>query len=358
MQPSRVTAVGAFLAVFVAVLITSSLLTVTLGPSVTYRATISYSSAQIREEIQVWSRYAADIGRGDYLMGSGPPISTIYYYYDHAYPTSFSDDLYWFGLSQLIVQLATERGMPISVVLLTAPELRQFLQQPPPSGSLLVMASGVLPETVFGPGLNEPIQWLREGGVMVWAGDVIGAYSGAPAQNGGPPVTVPVGLSGIAQFLNLSYLGSGGLLYQNQSTYSSTFDFVYSLGLPGQDEFDVGGVDASGGTALGPQASGYTNLAVIPEGSGRLIDFAGPLWDLNAFVQTMMNGIQSGAFLFPLHILGNQTVPLPAGQNLDFLVTYTVLPSAENDSLTRFCSFAFESGQFAQFTQLSCTSLS
>jgi hypothetical protein len=357
MLRERIGIAGGFAGALVAVLLAAGLLNTALGPSVTYQADISYANAQVREQIVASSRYAADIGRADYLIDGDPSISTVYFYYDQTYPASYSTDAYWFGLSQLIVQLAAERGMTVHVVLLNAVELENYFQEPPATGSILVMASGVLPDTVFGPGLNDAIKWLRAGGVMIWAGDAIGAYSGSPSTDGNPPGLNPMGQGGIAQFLNLSYLGSGGTVYQNQSVYSSAFSFLYSLSLDSGVQFNVAGITADGGVALGPLAGNYTNLAAIPEGAGRLIDFSGPLWDLNALVQTLMNGIQSGAFLFSLRILGNSTVHLQANQQATVSVMYEVPQPNGNGSLPRFCSFAFQTGTFAQFTQLSCTSL-
>ena len=190
-----------FAATAVALLVISGTLNTTLGPSVTYQANISFASGQVREHISAWSRYDADIGRADYVIGGIPSTSTIYFYFDPTYPSSYSTNQYRFGLSQLIAQLASERGMGLEVVLLTASELQALLVQPPPRSSVLVMASGVLPDTVFGPTFNDVTPWLRAGGVMIWAGDQIGAYSGIPAANGNPPVSMPMGLSGVSQFL-------------------------------------------------------------------------------------------------------------------------------------------------------------
>lgn len=357
MRRRRVGLLGVLSSVVLAAIVTSSLLNTALGPSVTYTVHLSYSGGQLSEQISTWSRYSANIGRADYLTEQIPSISTVYYYYDPAYPASYSDEQYWFGLSQLIAQLATERSMPLHIVMLNANDLATFLEATPPPDSILVMASGVLPDTVFGPHLNEVVPWIRVGGVLVWAGDLIGAYSGARGTDGGPGTLLSMGWNGTTQFLNRSYLGTGGSLYLNQSVYSKAFGFLYSLSLGPLGQFNVTGVTAIGGVPLGLRAGNFTNLAAIPEGAGRLIDFAGPLWDLNALVQTLMNGIQSGAFLFPLSILANPVVQLQANQQLVLHATYPLSAPETNASRSTFCTFAYEQGTFAQFARLSCLPL-
>jgi hypothetical protein len=356
-QSKRVGLAGGFaIAVLVAVLL-SSVLNTALVPSVGYHVNLSFSNGVVTEQITAWSRYSVQLSRADYLTSDIPSVSTMYFYYDQAYPASYSSDPYWFGLSQLVVQLASERAWNLKLVTLNANQLATFLAQAPASGSVLVMASGVLPDTVYGPGTNEALSWLHAGGTLIWAGDSVGAYAGAPGVNGGPGVLESMGAQGISQFLDYSYLGSGGRDFLNASTYSTAFSFLFSQGLGNALEFNVPRLVAAGGIALGPRSGNFTNLAVIPEGAGRLVDFAGPIWDLNALVQSVMNGIQTGAFLEPFLLLGNPSLSLQSDQQLSTSATYPVPSSNGSSSLSTFCSFAYQPGTFAQFAQVNCLNL-
>ena len=50
------------------VILVSGVLNSTLGPNITYRASLSYSNGVVTERISGDSRYAAQLARADYLI--------------------------------------------------------------------------------------------------------------------------------------------------------------------------------------------------------------------------------------------------------------------------------------------------
>lgn len=325
-----------------------------------FRQTVSFSvgitqkGSLVTVTTTVQSTLTLNLRQTIYLVPTAASRETAYFYFDGAYPYSFSDPVSWFGLSQHLSARAALRGQSFSEVMLSAPELAQLLQQPPDNRSILVMASGVLPSTVFTAQSNLVARWVSAGGVMVWLGDRLGSYSGTP----GVPLTDPasqVGNAGAAQFYNLSQLGGRALNYLNSSATSMDFGLNYSLGEPGND-WNLTELRNYGNLALGPTADGFTDISLLHLGSGAIVDFGAPPTDSNtaagAILNLMLAGLSSGNFT----ILSSTAWTAYAGTTTPGPESVT-LPSGPLPAGTSVCALTLQTDYLGPYANSTCEPL-
>lgn len=298
-----------------------------------------------------------------YLWGRAPPKNwSIEFYYDNDYPASQAARADWYGLSQHIATVAGFRGYPLTVNLLDAGGLASFLQRAPQPGQLVVLASGVLPATVFSGSSNLLLNWMREGGTALWVGSPIGYYVGYSGQtvscgNGPSP-----GWSGTADFLNLSLLGlpaagtgecpgESSTAFVNASQASSALGIGYPYSLP-DDDFLASALSAQGDPVLGNLWNGFSNVAMVAEGRGWLVDFGGPLEDVTSFSVYVVNLVMSGILSGAVQLVGGSTVTLSPGVPSD--VDQVVSLPASSSSGNALCVLTTQTDYVAEFGQVDC----
>ena len=240
---------------------------------------------------------------GLYLRNATATTTTIYYYYDKAYPTKFVDLQWWYGLALHLATIAASRNYPLTVIYLDADQLAAFLQQPPVPGVPLIIASGVLPFTVFNNTTTEqtnPLRhWISEGGDLVWFGGKIGLWSGYPNRALSATSDTYIGPDGTNQFISNSFFGgSSSWAYNNRSADSNWFNFKDASTLSQNGGgIEINGVLSSSGTVIGNMANGYTNAAIFPLGSGLIAYFSIPLEaDVTTLSIWITNMLQAGLF--------------------------------------------------------------
>jgi hypothetical protein len=281
-----------------------------------------------------------------------PSVTHLFYYFDSAYASSWASTTAWFGLSQHLATVASLRGLPIAVSVVDATQLAALVSTPPAAGSALVMASGVFPDTVFTNSTNIVTPWIEAGGLLIWIGDRIGYYSAVPHEPLKYPSPANPANAGTNQFINYSYFGGTVRGYLNATTASTDFGVNYSLGLPG-DALNLTWINGIGGLAVGPVAGAYTNVAIVPKGSGAIVYFGGPNDDDNEAAAAMINVLQSGIAQAPSVLVTslNLTVP-PGSHSYPFVFSTQPYPYSPNGSLV--CSFAYQSDFSAAFAAAAC----
>lgn len=284
--------------------------------------------------------------------------ATIYFYYDPAYPSSFSEPIWSYGLWQHLAAVLNGRAIFPHVVVLNATQLRSFLQSPSQADSLLFMPTGVLPSTVFSKTANDVTPWIRAGGTLAWFGDTIGYYSGEP----GVPLNYSSpqnpGEAGVAQFVNLTLFGSNNLLYTNASTTSASYGFSYPYGL-GHDGIDLQVLEGEGGEALGELAGNYTNAARIPLGLGAIDYFAVSLThDVTQMSVAIANMLESGVLTGPFATLGVTPMSVSAGRTYESTENVTVPFLPWVNSTSEVCLLVYQTGYLAIYDAEGCVPLS
>ncbi len=326
-------------------------------PSITDQEQLSVepnSTVHVHSELK--ATFAAHASAADFARTTNGSFPVIYYYFDPMYPMSYSDLQDWYGLTQHLAVVAGARGYSLHLQLVDATQLIGLLKDPTSVGGLLIMASGILPSTIFTGQTNLLKPWLQAGGTLLWLGDLIGAYSGTIGTISASSGPGNPGKNGTAQFLNLSWLGGDTTLYDGSSALASDFAFQYPYGIP-HVALNASAVAGSGGTVLGPVEAGFTNLAEIHIGKGVLVDLAAPPYDVTRLSISLVNLLQAGVLRAPFGILDNQTMTLVPGvpslteEWVTIPAPFLGLPSAE------FCRFTAQTDYLALFGSISCVAI-
>ncbi|MHA1617259.1 MAG: hypothetical protein ACTSX9_08155, partial [Candidatus Njordarchaeales archaeon] len=158
----------------------------------------------------------------------------VYFFYDTRYPT------WWIGTAdkdydgdnsitawdtvyvfyQALQEALTKMGFIVSWV--NADELRTIMSSR--TDIVVVIASGVVPDTIYDPSSGNYLirDWLRGGGILVWAGDWIGYNQGH--SDGTRTI---IGMSGDEKVLGADVIGWGLSRY-----YANYTELGYYLNLP------------------------------------------------------------------------------------------------------------------------------
>jgi hypothetical protein len=341
--------------IFLAVILVSEALI--YSPPVNGRLTVNVemdvANGRVSGNDTVHSPVAANARQSIYLIHQFPRVSTVYLYFDASYPWSYSNLVDWYGLSTQIVTVSEFRGAAINVIVLDAAQLPGFLNTTPTLGEVLIVASGVLPDTVFTKSTNLVTPWVEGGGTLVWIGDKIGGYSGMP----GVPLKYPSpfnpGNNGTRQFLNLTLLGGSSQYYNQSSSLATAFDLNYTLGLA-NDDLNVTLVPTFNGTLLGNLNGSFTNLASVPLGSGRLLYFGGPTEDAANLGLILTNLFETGLITDQVSLVDSTTFDLTAGASVVLPFTFALPYPPSGGGPTLVCSFFTQTNYLALFGQTSC----
>jgi hypothetical protein len=358
-NPVSAKAVGrVVIIVFLVLILVSEILLYT--PALSGRLSLSVemgvSDGRISGNDTIRSPVAADVRQSLYLVHQFPQISTVYLYFDTSYPWSYSNPVDWYGISAHIETVSDFRGVPISVVVLSASQLPGFLTTSPAPGTVLIVASGVLPDTVFTKSLNLVAPWVKDGGILVWMGDRIGTYSG---QSGVPlkyPSPLNPGANGTREFLNLSLLGGTSQFYNSTSMLASAFNLNYTLGIP-FDDLNTTRLPAYNGTSIGNLQGGFTNLAIVPLGSGEIIYFGGPTEDATNLGLILTNLLETGLYTGQVVLVNVTSIALSAGSSIVVPFSFPLSYYPYGAGSTMVCSFFTQTNYLALFGQTNCIPL-
>jgi hypothetical protein len=297
---------------------------------------------------------ASDFRQAIYLIRQFPAVSTVYFYYDSSYPISYSNPVDWYGLSQHIGTVSGFRGNPIGIVLLNAQQLSNFLNDSATApGSVLVMASGVLPDTIFTASFNYLSPWIRNGGTLVWIGDKIGTYSGGSGGILRYPSPANPGANGTGQFVNVTLFGGIEDLYTNPSSLASAFNLNYTYAIP-YDDLNMSRLPGHRGTPLGNVNGDFTNIATIPLGAGQVVYFGGPTEDATNLGTIVTNLLESGALNGDVVLVNVTSVSLAAGQTVTIPIDSALPHYPYGPGPIEVCSFLTQTDYLALFATTDC----
>lgn len=323
----------------------------------TRRLTVDIASLQRDYEVTsvLWSSYTGTYQQA-YVWGLEPTHTyTVYYYFDPDYSTANVEYVSWVGFPYHLREVMAYRGLPMEVKIINAAQLRSLVTNASTvSDSFLVMASGAFPSTVFTKHTNLVAPWIQQGGRLFWIGAAIGYYvsePGVPIDY--PPSTSSPGRAGVSQFLDPSILG-GPTAYYNSTVMSTILNIDLTSGLDGGLDFNISSLIRAGGEVLGNEADGYTNGALVPFGTGFLVDFAGTVaTPLEADLATgLVNTLQLGLLGGSVQVLGYRNVVAPAGDTLTWAESIP-FPTGKVSG-RRFCVFTAQTDLTAFFANVTC----
>jgi hypothetical protein len=304
-KTSRVRRNGAPLAVVaVAVLLT---LVVVLGGSWAGRSplSVSYVSARpsatelsVSVDLSATARASVHVGLIPGLIASAERRPVFLFYDDH-FPMIYGGAL---GFSQFVAMLKGDllvAHSPFPTQFVNAAELSTVLAANP--HGILIVATGILPDTVLSNSSHVLESWLENGGELIWAGGALGYAEGHWSPTTGF-VYDSLGWAGEYQITgfymedvlgNPLVLPSGPLLANAPTNWSQALGLQYNGTMDGAN---VTQLYYHNGTALGFESawnvpfrgtSPRTSLAYVPVGKGSVYYFGGGYWalDIGGLVQ-------------------------------------------------------------------------
>ncbi len=259
------------------------------------------------------------------------PVRQVAIYDAPSYPDSGSTAYQVQGVYNHLPLDLSGDGVDAGTVAVGARGLVSWLAQRPASGRVLVMASGTLPDTVWGPHRDDLVPFLVAGGVVVWGGDLPGFYSvgraaamtmssngyqppvygcGPKALRQGAPLVRAakvVGLDGTAVIL-----GVRGLLPTdwgwlcNASQPSPVAESLGLLSTALHAGMPTNALGPLGGRSLGYVEDGRTSIAWVPRGGGGIVLFGGQV-DAIDFSSDVAQLLQAGGAQPDLSVLSTST---------------------------------------------------
>ncbi len=206
-------------------------------------------------------------------------VDRVAFYFDPAYPV-LGNVANIYGVLDHLRPALLDRGFRGTVDIVDAAGLARILESN--ETPVVVMVTGVFPDLVLSNRTNLVTPWLSRGGILVWTGDLIGAYIGLPGET-----TIAVSES---QNLNWTgeqlIFGSSVIVSRRAAPGNATTPTNIStwLGLEyplAEVGARVSRVEARGGLILGYIYNGYdppTSIAWVPVGLGGVVLFGyGPV---------------------------------------------------------------------------------
>jgi Gpi18-like mannosyltransferase len=248
---------------------------------------VSFSAFYVENQLDNRVRIGYYIKSGSYpvnLQVFATPVTsgiketiekTIFIYYDDTYPSSFVTKAGWAGLLDHAPVELRLRGYNGSINIVDADELSIVMKQA--YDSVIIIPSGVFPETVHAE--NESIihNWLEAGGTLIWMGDVFGYFTGL--RNGNLEHFLGTNFTQVQyQILGYAPIGepSGRSAFATvQSAFSNALDLQYPDASMGAL---VSEVVKSHGMILGETTNSTdarTSISSLPVGNGHLLLFGG-----------------------------------------------------------------------------------
>lgn len=241
---------------------------------------ISYDFAEAGETLSFQVTYSIDQSRYPYplvirlvLIPVYNEVSDkpVYVYYDENYPCSYITRAAWMGFVDHLLPTLKLKGYAGVVEVVNANRLKEvMLNQNDP---VIIIPSGVFPETVHSKTETIVDDYLRGGGTIIWMGDGFAYYSGKLKQNLEWPSEENPGWASSEAILGYPLFGN----YWPISAYeASPISNALNLQYPGIEK----GVTISqalrhDGLVLGKVYQDKTSIAAVPVGNGSLIIFGG-----------------------------------------------------------------------------------
>lgn len=195
----------------------------------------------------------------------------IFVYYDQDYPSSLVSVSSWLGIIDHLEENHRLKGYGGKLEAVNAPGLREIMLQK--NDSIVIIPSGVFPETVHTKEASLVKQYLENGGIVVWVGDVFAYYSGKRGGQLQTPSPENPGLEAQERILGYVLSNTTKLDRANVDTALSNGLCLKYSGL--QAGISVDEVLKHNGSVLGKTSKNMTSVAAVPVGNGFLVVFGG-----------------------------------------------------------------------------------
>ncbi len=224
----------------------------------------------------------------------------IYFYFDEDYPLVLTSINAYLGLYNFLTSDLAEKNMQNTMQIVNAEELAEKMGD---GQSIIIMSSGVLPDTVYSQDKNLITRWLESGGIMFWLGDGFGYYNGSKntelkddLEHG------KIGWEGQEKILGKNYLLGEVFEPVEKSSADTATQIGQALGLRYRYTTTgavVGELAKNNALSLGFNKNindnfGRSSISFIPVGQGRLILFGSGIlekqrdvsWDITQIISS------------------------------------------------------------------------
>ena len=251
---------------------------VMLQSKVVVQTKIQITNIRYPDETRVEITY--NVKQGSYpnilkvaLIPVSQPLNdkNLYVYYDTDYPSSFISYKSMMGIIDHLQENQRLKGYLGKLEIVDASRLKEVMTHE--YDSILIIPSGVLPDTVHTKENSLVKQYLENGGTLVWIGDVFAIYSGKYREKLTWPSPENPGLE--AQEKILGYIVSDVSNFESADTetkYSEALSLKYSGIHAG---IYVEEVLKHNGLVLGKVKENRASIGMVPVGKGSLILFGG-----------------------------------------------------------------------------------
>jgi Gpi18-like mannosyltransferase len=323
---------------------------------------VSFSTVYVESPLDNRARIGYNIRSGSYPVDlqvfatpatagmNGTVDKTVFIYYDDAYPSSLLTRAGWAGLIDHAPVELQLRGFGGSISIVNADELRSIMEQD--YDSIIIIPSGVFPDTVHANNESLVRNWLESGGTLIWMGDAFANLTGLRNGSiehfsGGNFTQIQDQILGFAPIGELS---NQTIFASIQSDFSSALDLQYPDASMGAL---VSEVVKSHGLVLGETTNSTdarTSISSLPVGNGHLLLFGGGIGTVftatgedviaHDIAQILCSGFpfSSGVCAFnPYELEKNEAqtsslvVPVPQDQNITgiMIVVFSKSPYVE-----------------------------
>ncbi|MCX6812522.1 MAG: hypothetical protein NTW79_02780 [Candidatus Berkelbacteria bacterium] len=152
-----------------------------------------------------------------------PPERQIYFYFDQNYPfvgTTLGNTI---GAYNHLLSEFQIKNLDQNIKLVDSNSLVDALAD---KNSIIIMANGVLPETIYSPNHDLITPWINSGGNLIWAGDGIGYYYGVRGVNiTSDNSPSKIGWTGAEKILGTNYL-DGPIVDKIEDSLGDTPSFL------------------------------------------------------------------------------------------------------------------------------------
>jgi|GEM_PF-1767646 len=245
-----------------------------------------------------------------------------YFYADTSYPIVGASTITALGVVDHLQSELKGKEVSESVTTVDAKRLSTIMRQGP---AVVIITTGVLPDTVLSDSEDLVGAWLRKGGCIIWAGDAFGYYYGKPNESLKKITSTALGWASQEKILGTNILSSENYNTNMSETLGNTPCKVAEA-LSIRYKYTQTGAIASllrsvKGTNLGwsltTENDVRTSLAWVPVGKGGVLIFgsgvaireADVAWDISQI-------IASDIIYSDTDSVTTKNVTVPAGQTI------------------------------------------
>ena len=224
----------------------------------------------------------------------------IYFYFDDSYPLVLTSVNAYLGLYNFLTSDLAEKNIQNTIQIVDAKGLVEKMGD---GKSIIIMSSGILPDTVYSKDKNLVTQWLESGGIMFWLGDGFGYYSAAEGREiKDDSEHGKIGWEGQEKILGKNYLFGEVFEPVEKSLADTATQIAQALGLKYR-YITTGAVMSelarNNASSIGFNKNindnfGRSSISFIPVGKGRLILFGSGIlekqrdvsWDITQIISS------------------------------------------------------------------------